>query len=56
MADALASRPTPEQLERFAKLSAEERFNWFADMLALCFELSPPEVRERWREHKARHR
>jgi hypothetical protein len=49
----LASRPTPEQMERFSKLSHEERFYWLVDTLALCHALSTPEVRRRWREHKA---
>lgn len=49
----LVSRPTPDQIERFAQLTAEERFHWLVDTLALCFELSPPEVREQWRKHKA---
>jgi hypothetical protein len=49
---ALVSRPTKEQVEAFAKLTAEERFNWLMDLLALCFELTPPEIRDRWRQHR----
>ncbi len=36
------------------KLSAEERFHWLVDTLALCYELATPEVRAQWREHKRR--
>ncbi len=50
----LASRPTTEQIERFAKLSYEERFQWLVDTLALCYELSPSETQASWREHKAK--
>jgi hypothetical protein len=50
---ALASRPTDEQIARFAKLSAEERFRWLVDTMALCYELATPDARERWRLHKA---
>jgi len=49
----LWSRPTDDQLARFARLTAEERFHWLVDMLALCHELATPEVRESWRKHKA---
>jgi len=50
--EALVSRPTREQVENFARLSVEQRFNWLMDMLALCHDLTPPEVRERWRTVK----
>ena len=52
----LASRPDADQLGRFAQLTVEERFHWLVDLLALCHELTPPEVRESWRKHKARGR
>ena len=52
--EALVSRPTPEQIAAFAKLSPEQRFNWLMDLLALCHELTPPELRERWRTSKTR--
>ncbi len=48
-----ASVPTPDQIERFAKLTVEERFRWLVDTLALCHELATPETREQWRKHKA---
>jgi hypothetical protein len=47
------SRPTPDQIERFSKLTAEQRFQWLVDTLALCFELATPEARAAWRKHKA---
>jgi hypothetical protein len=50
----LTSRPTSEQLERFSKLSYEERFHWLVDMLALCYELSSREAQDSWRKHKDR--
>jgi hypothetical protein len=49
----LVSRPTPDQIERFSKLTAEQRFQWLVDTLALCFELSTPETRAAWRKHKS---
>ena len=52
--DALVSRPTREQLAAFAKLTAEERYNWLMDMLALCYDLTPPDLRDRWRTTKDR--
>jgi hypothetical protein len=55
-AGSLASRPTPDQIERFAKLTAEERFRWLVDTLALCYELATPEARAQWHEHKRRAR
>jgi hypothetical protein len=48
----LASRPTAEQIARFSKLTAEQRFQWLVDTLALCHELATPEARARWRDHK----
>jgi hypothetical protein len=45
----LVSRPTREQLEAFEQLSVEARFQWLTDMLALCYELTPEELRVRWR-------
>lgn len=51
--EALISRPTQEQIDAFKKLDAEQRFNWLMDMLALCYDLTPPELRERWRTIKA---
>ena len=45
----LVTRPTPEQIEGFSKLSYEERFYWLVDILALWHQLSTPEVRRRWR-------
>jgi hypothetical protein len=48
----LVSAPTPEQRAAFARLSVEERFRWLTDLLALCHELTPPAVRERWRERR----
>ena len=50
--DALVSRPTRDQIDAFAKLTAEQRFNWLMDMLALCYDLTPPELREHWRTLK----
>ncbi len=50
--EALVSRPTREQVENFARLSVEQRFNWLMDMLALCHDLTPPDVREGWRTVK----
>jgi hypothetical protein len=49
----LASRPTADQIARFAKLTPEQRFHWPVDTLALCYELSPPEVQAQWPNHKA---
>ncbi len=51
---ALTSRPTADQIERFAKLTAEERFQWLVDTLSLCHELATEETRAAWRRHKAR--
>lgn len=48
----LVSHPTSEQLAAFAQLTEEQRFNWLMDMLALCYDLTPPELRARWRELK----
>lgn len=48
----LVSRPTQDQIERFSKLTVEQRFQWLVDTLALCFDLAPPEARAAWREHK----
>jgi hypothetical protein len=50
----LETRPTAEQIERFSRLSPEERFHWLMDMLALCYELATPEARASWAEHKRR--
>jgi len=52
----LAARPTAEQLERFSRLTVEERSRWLVDYLAVCHELAGPEARERWREHRERER
>jgi hypothetical protein len=49
----LVSRPTPDQIERFSKLTAAQRFFWLTDMLALCYELATPEARAAWRKHKS---
>lgn len=49
----IASVPDPDQVRRFAQLTAEQRFHWLTDLLALCHELATPEVRESWRKHKA---
>jgi hypothetical protein len=43
----LVSRPTPDQIERFSKLTAEQRFQWLVDTLALCFELATPRHAQR---------
>ena len=48
----LVSAPTADQIERFARLTPEERFRWLVDLLALCHELATPEVRASWRAHK----
>jgi hypothetical protein len=48
----LASTPTPDQIERFAKLTYEQRFHWLVDTLALCHELATPETRASWRAFK----
>ncbi len=53
---ALVSEPSADQVERFSKLTAEERFHWLTDMLALCYELATPEARASWRESKRRER
>ena len=50
----LVSRPTPDQLARFAALTPEQRFHWLVDTLSLCYELATPDARAAWREHKAR--
>jgi len=52
MTDPRTSAPSPEQIAAFAKLSAEERFAWHMDMLAVIHELAGPEIRERWRRVK----
>jgi len=49
----LESKPTADQIERFAQLTAEQRFFWLVDMLSFCHELATPEARELWRKHKA---
>lgn len=46
------SRPTQTQLAAFAKLTVEQRYNWLMDMLELCYALTPPELRQRWRTIK----
>lgn len=51
---ALISVPTANQIERFAKLSVEERFQWLVDALSLCHELATEETRAAWRKHKGR--
>lgn len=48
----LPSVPTADQLERFAKLSVEQRFHWLVDMIALCHDLAPADVRAGWRERE----
>ena len=50
----LASRPSTDQIARFAQLTPEERFHWLVDMLAICHELATADVRESWRKHRAR--
>ena len=52
----LASRPTPDQLERFRRLTPEQRLHWALDTLVLCHELATPEAKARWRKHKASER
>jgi len=47
------SVPTPDQIARFSKLTAEERFRWLVDTLALCHELATPAARAQWRKHKS---
>jgi hypothetical protein len=46
----LVSEPTADQIERFRKLSVEQRFHWLVDTLALCFELATPQARAQWRK------
>ena len=50
----LASRPTADQVERFRRLTPEQRLQWALDTLVLCYELATPEARAKWHEHKAR--
>jgi hypothetical protein len=50
----LSSRPTPDQIARFAKLTPEQRFHWLVELLAVCYELAPPEAHAAWRRHKQR--
>ena len=47
---AVANGPSADQIERFAKLTAEQRFHWLVDMLAVCYELATPEARALWRK------
>lgn len=47
-----APRPSPDQIEAFRRLSADERFGWYCRMLELCFALSDEPTRESWRKHK----
>lgn len=49
----LVSRPTPDQVERFRRLTPEQRLQWALDTLVLCHELATPEAKDRWRKHKA---
>jgi len=49
----LVAQPTADQIERFSKLTVEQRFHWLVDTLALCFDLATPEARAQWRKHKA---
>jgi hypothetical protein len=30
-----------------------ERFDWYTDLLALCYEIAPPEAQAQWRAFKA---
>lgn len=48
----LVSQPDADQMRRFAQLTAEERFHWLVDLIAVCHELATPEARESWRKHK----
>ena len=52
----LASTPTADQIERFSRLTPEERFRWLVDLLALCHELATPEARASWHAHKTSRR
>ncbi|HEY8924084.1 MAG TPA: hypothetical protein VIU64_06860, partial [Polyangia bacterium] len=52
----LASRPTADQIARFARLTPEERFHWLVDLLALCYELATPEARASWHQQKTAQR
>jgi hypothetical protein len=49
-----ANGPTADQIDRFAKLTVEQRFHWLVDMLAVCYELTPPEARALWRERDSK--
>lgn len=48
----LTHAPSREQIERFQKLTPEQRYHWWTDMLLLLHELATPEVRAAWRRHK----
>lgn len=45
----LVASPSPEQVTRFARLSVEQRYLWWSDMLLALFEMTPPEARVAWR-------
>jgi len=49
----LVSRPTPDQLERFRRLTPEQRLQWALDTLVLCHELATPETKAQWLKLKA---
>ncbi len=44
--------PSPEQVRAFAELTVEQRYEWLVAMLELCFEATPPDLRERWHQHR----
>lgn len=46
--DLLLSRPTPEAVAAFARLSAEERLSWLDETRLFLLACTPPEVQARW--------
>lgn len=50
----LVASPTREQVARFAKLTMEQRYLWWSDMLLALWEMTPPESRAAWRRHRDR--
>jgi hypothetical protein len=43
-------------VERFRRLTPEQRLHWALDTLVLCHELATPEAKAQWRKHKASER
>jgi thiamine pyrophosphate-dependent acetolactate synthase large subunit-like protein len=47
-----ASYPTDDQIARFARLTAEERFLWLVGMQRMLWEAATPEARANWRRFR----